>query len=159
MSTNINLNIVPFTPHYRDAFLRLNRAWLEEHGLLEPYDLEVLENPETMVLEKGGEIYFGVVNDEVVSTIALTPAGEGVVELNKMAVSKEFQSRGIGQQLMHFAIQLSTSKGVKCIELYSHSSLKSALHIYAKFGFQEVPLAEGCMYDLANVHMRLELCD
>ena len=159
MHTNTNLNIVPFTPFHRDAFLRLNRAWLEEYGLLEPYDLEVLENPETMVLEKGGEIYLGVVNGEVVSTIALTPAGEGVVELNKMAVSKEFQSRGIGQQMMNFAIQLSVSKGVKCIELYSHSSLKSALYIYAKYGFQEVPLTEGCMYDLANVHMRLELCD
>ena len=159
MSTSINLDIVPFAAHHRDAFLRLNLAWLEAHGLTEPYDLEVLENPEVMVLEKGGEIYVGMVDDEVVSTLALTPVRKGVVELNKMAVRGDFQARGIGQRLMRFAIQRCQAKGVTCIELYSHSSLKSALHIYAKFGFQEVPLAERCMYDLANVHMQLCLGD
>ncbi|MCH2198414.1 MAG: GNAT family N-acetyltransferase [Flavobacteriales bacterium] len=157
MKKEVNLEIVSYSTLYQDAFLTLNLMWLEEMSLLEPYDLQVLENPEKMILDKGGEIYFGVIGEEVIATFALTPSGDRIVELNKMAVRKDYQSMGIGQQLMHFLIQLCKSKGMRQVELYSHSSLQCALHVYKKFGFQEMRLPGDCVYDLANIRMSLAL--
>ena len=81
----------------------------------------------------------------------------GVVELNKMAVRDDCQSMGIGQHLMHFMMGECKRTGVNVIELYSHTKLKSALHIYRKFGFTDTALPEDCVYDRANVRMRLVL--
>ena len=151
------LSIVPFSPEHREAFFELNRAWLVSSFLIEPYDLKVLTQPEEMILDQGGAIYFGLLDGEAVATFALTPQGPGVVELNKMAVREDVQSQGIGQRLMHFMMAECRRRGVNVIELYSHSKLESALHIYRKFGFTDVALPEDCVYDRANVRMRLLL--
>lgn len=125
--------------------------------MIEPYDLKVLKQPEEMILDHGGAIYFGLVDGEAVATFALTPQEPGVVELNKMAVRKDVQSQGMGQRLMHFMLAECKRMGVNVIELYSHTKLKSALHIYRKFGFTDMALPEDCVYDRANVRMRLVL--
>ena len=125
--------------------------------MIEPYDLKVLKQPEEMILDQGGAIYFGLVDGEAVATFALTPQGPGVVELNKMAVRDDCQSMGLGQRLMHFMMSECKRRGVNVIELYSHSKLESALHIYRKFGFTDIALPEDCVYDRANVRMRLVL--
>ena len=151
------LTIVPFSSEHREAFFELNRAWLEASFLIEPYDLKVLKHPEEMILNQGGAIYFGLLDGEAVATFALTPQGPGVVELNKMAVRDDCQSMGIGQRLMHFMMAECKRTGVNVIELYSHTKLKSALHIYRKFGFTDIALPEDCVYDRANVRMRLVL--
>ena len=151
------LTIVPFSSEHREAFFELNRAWLEASFLIEPYDLKVLKHPEEMILNQGGAIYFGLLDGEAVATFALTPQGPGVMELNKMAVRDDCQSLGIGQRLMHFMTAECTRTGVNVIELYSHTKLKSALHIYRKFGFTDAALPEDCVYDRANVRMRLVL--
>ena len=156
-SLSSELSIVPFSPEHREAFFELNRAWLKASFLIEPYDLKVLTQPEEMILDQGGAIYFGLVDGEAVATFALTPQGPGVVELNKMAVREDVQSQGIGQRLMHFMLAECKRMGVNVIELYSHTKLKSALHIYRKFGFIDMALPEDCVYDRANVRMRLVL--
>ena len=125
--------------------------------MIEPYDLKVLKHPEEMILNKGGAIYFGLLDGDAVATFALTPQGPGVVELNKMAVRDDCQSMGLGQRLMHFMMSECKRRGVNVIELYSHSKLESALHIYRKFGFTDIALPEDCVYDRANVRMRLVL--
>ena len=151
------LSIVPFSPEHREAFFELNRAWLEASFLMEPYDLKVLKQPQEMILDQGGAIYFGLLDGEAVATFALTPQGPGVVELNKMAVREDVQSQGMGQRLMHFMMAECRRRGVNVIELYSHTKLESALHIYRKFGFTDVALPADCVYDRANVRMRLVL--
>ena len=39
------LKIVAYQPRYAASFYQLNKAWLEAHFLIEPYDLKVLQNP------------------------------------------------------------------------------------------------------------------
>ena len=107
--------------------------------MYDPYDLKVLKQPKEMILNQGGAIFLGLLNGEAVATFALTPQGPGVVELNKMAVRDDCQSMGIGQHLMHFMMAECKRTGVNVIELYSHTKLKSALHIYRKFGFTDTP--------------------
>ena len=151
------LTIVPFSMEYGEAFFELNRAWLEASFLIEPYDLKVLKQPKEMILDQGGSIFMGVLKGEAVATFALTLQGQGVVELNKMAVREDLRSQGIGKAVMRFALRACKAQGLRVVELYSHTKLKSALHIYRKFGFTDVALPEDCVYDRANVRMRLVL--
>jgi GNAT superfamily N-acetyltransferase len=151
------LTIVPFDPQYGRAFFELNKAWLDRYFLIEPYDIEVLENPEKMVIEPGGEVYFGLLQGKPVATFALTPRAEGVLELNKMAVREDLRSLGMGHQLLEFLIDLCRRRGIRMIELYSHTRLESALHLYRKFGFEEVPVPEDCVYDRADIRMQRAL--
>ena len=74
-----------------------------------------------------------------------------------MAVREDVQSLGIGQELMGFLIAKCEQMHVHTIELYSHSKLKSAIHIYRKFGFAEVALPDECIYERADIRMRLHL--
>lgn len=147
------LTIVPFHAEHRQAFLDLNRVWLEELFLMEPYDLQVLSEPEAMVLSKGGQIFFGLLEGQAVATFALTPRGNGTMELNKMAVHEDHRSRGLGHQLMTFVVNHCQGMGLASLELYSHTKLGSAIHLYRKFGFVEMPLPEDCVYERANIRM------
>jgi len=94
------LTFVPYTPSYQQAFFDLNAAWLNAYFLLEPFDIEVLSNPEKMVIAPGGAIYVGLLKGDAVATFALTPQGAGKVELNKMAVDEELRGKGCGHQMM-----------------------------------------------------------
>ena len=44
------LTFVPYTSAYRQAFFDLNAAWLNAYFLIEPFDIEVLSDPEKMVI-------------------------------------------------------------------------------------------------------------
>ena len=46
------------------------------------------------------EIYMAVVSGLAAGTVALIPAGDGILELTKMAVSPAFQGMGIGSQVI-----------------------------------------------------------
>ena len=148
---------VSFDPAYRKAFFDLNKAWLEAHFLLEPYDIEVLSNPEREVLDAGGEIHFGLWGEEAIATFALTPRRKGVMELNKMAVHQNHRGKGIGHLMMNRVMDVCRLRNVQTLELYSHTSLASAIHLYHKFGFKTIPMPADCVYDRANTRMQLEL--
>jgi len=132
-------------------------AWLEEMCLLEPYDEYVLKNPMEAIVEKGGEIFFGILKGEVVATVALMPTAYGSLELNKMAVKKECQGRGMGHEILKFVLAKCRSNGVKEVELYSNLRLKNAIHLYQKFGFVEIPLSKDSPYDRADIRMKIHL--
>ena len=65
-----NLEIVPFNGDYKSAFESLNREWIEEYFVMEEEDLKTLQNPESYIMEKGGEIFFAVLDGDVVGTSA-----------------------------------------------------------------------------------------
>ncbi len=134
------LSIFPYRAEFKDDFFELNAEWLEAYFLIEPYDLEVLRNPQEMILDEGGEIYVGAIDGDVVATFALTPRQEGVMELNKMAVRKDQRGAGIGNQLMDYVIARCRARGVRTLELYSNTKLENALHLYRKYGFLEIPM-------------------
>ena len=73
------LSILPYQDDFKEAFFELNAEWLEAYFLIEPYDLEVLRNPRSMILDQGGEIYFGAIGETIVATFALTPREQGAI--------------------------------------------------------------------------------
>lgn len=150
------IEIIDFQPAYSKDFYELNMEWLEYYFHVEAHDKEVLENPQSYILDNDGYIFFARFNGEIVGTVALINEEE-CYELSKMAVSPKYRGMKIGQQLMDKCIDFSREKGWKKIMLYSNRSLTPAINLYRKVGFKEVDVEKNAIYDRADIKMILEL--
>lgn len=151
----MNIEIIDFEPKYRDDFKNLNVEWLEKYFEVEPYDKEVLSNPEKYILEKGGKILFAKLEDKIIGTVALMPKNSSF-ELTKMAVTDKIQSKGIGSLLMQKCIDEAKNIGLKEIFLFSNTKLDKAINLYKKVGFLEEHF-DSSDYKRANIYMTLKL--
>lgn len=151
----MNIEIIDFEPKYRDDFKNLNVEWLEKYFEVEPYDKEVLSNPEKYILEKGGKIFFAKLEDKIIGTVALMPKNSSF-ELTKMAVTDKIQSKGIGNLLMQKCIDEAKNLGLKEIFLFSNTKLDKAINLYKKVGFLEEHF-DSSDYKRANIYMTLKL--
>lgn len=152
------LKFITYKPEYAKDFYVLNIEWLKTYFVVEPYDEEVLSKPQEYIINKGGHIFFAVLNNEVVGTLALMPIGnEGLVELTKMAVSPKHRGHKIGQKLMQHCIAFAKELGLPNLILYSNRKLENAIYIYRKFGFIEQPIEPNSPYKRSNIKMKLEL--
>lgn len=151
------IQVVTFDQKYAGDFARLNYEWIERYFKVEDHDREMLDAPYEYVLEPGGQILFALAGDEVAGTVALLAAAEDSFELAKMAVSPNFQGRGISNKLMQGCIDYARSVGRKRIFLESNTKLTPAIGLYRKFGFKEVPLAADSPYERVNIRMELAI--
>jgi putative acetyltransferase len=145
--------IVRFRPEYAQAFHDLNVAWLSTLFTVEPAHLVTLEDPEGTIIAGGGEIFFGLQNDEPVGTIALKSDGQGVFELTKLGVSPHAQGGGLGRALCEAVISEFSDRGGRTLYLETHSKLAAALRIYQKLGFQEMPNPNAGLYAGTDMYM------
>ncbi|MFY9822026.1 MAG: GNAT family N-acetyltransferase [Thermoanaerobaculia bacterium] len=152
-----NTTIVTYRPEFRETFERLNRAWLEAHSLLEPADVEYLQDPELHILSPGGQIFCALQDGEVVGTCAAIRVSPSVFELAKLAVAPLAQGRGLGRQLSERVLSFAREAGVSKIELTSHTALVQAIRLYESLGFQHEPMPPDIRYQSANVYMTLRL--
>ena len=150
-----NLKIVPFNKDYKPAFEFLNRAWIEEYFIMEEEDLKTLQNPESYILEDGGEVFFAILDGEVVGTAAMIQTDKGIYELAKMAVARQFQGLGIGKKLLKRCIDYSKEREAAEIFLITNDSLKSALSLYLSFGFVLNDQNDDNRYERGNTKMNL----
>jgi len=149
------VNIIAYNSKYKAQFKALNIAWLEKYFYVEPYDLEVLSNPETYIIDKGGHIFFVLDNETPIATVALMPTKEkNIYELTKMAVDPDYQGQKLGQKLLEYCIAFAKAHAFSGLLLYSNTILENAIYIYRKYGFKEIPLEEGVSYKRANIKMQ-----
>lgn len=149
------VSIVSFKDEYAPWFETLNRAWIERFFWMEPMDFQILQNPREEILAKGGKIFFALYNDSVVGTVALRYVDERKFELTKMAVDEKFHGRKIGKQLAERAIDAAREMNASEVFLYSNTKLESAIMLYHKLGFIEVPV-DG-PYKRSDIKMQLLL--
>ena len=157
IASEINLAIINFRQELSRDFYELNIEWLETYFYVEDFDREVLSKPLKYIIEPGGFIFFAVENDKVLGTVALMPMKSGGYELTKMAVSPAARGKGIGQKLMQHCIDFARSKNWADLTLYSNRILENAIHIYRKYGFEEIPVEENSPYERSNIKMLLKL--
>jgi GNAT superfamily N-acetyltransferase len=146
------LQIVTYDAAHRGAFKRLNVAWLTRYFRVEPIDEQVLSQPESEILAPGGEILFALLAGEVVGTAALKAEGSAEYELTKMAVDERWQGRGYGKRLLEAACDLAQARGASRVVLYSQRGLKTAVGMYFKYGFMELPLTDA-RYSRCDIKM------
>jgi putative acetyltransferase len=149
--------ILTYKDHHAAAFNRLNRAWLEEHALLEDGDRKQLEQPREAILAKGGEIFIAVMGEDVVGSCAMIPHDVGVVELAKLAVDSRVQGHGLGRRLTEAALAWARGRGAQKAILLSSTKLQAALRLYERLGFQYGSLPADPGYQTADIYMELSL--
>ena len=151
-----NLRIVPFHKKYSSTFYHLNKIWIEEFFLLEESDKFDLLDPEKSIINKGGEIFFVLIENKPIATAAMIPIKSDTYELAKMTVDAKYRGNGIANKLMNKCILFAEEKEAKEIILITNDTLVIARNLYDKYGFKEVPL-DSDKYLRGNVKMTLNL--
>ena len=146
------LQITTFSDDKKHHFKELNTEWLEKYFEIEPIDHRVLNNPQTEIINKGGHIFYISNNNKIVGTVALIKVNDHIFELSKMAVTQNVQGLGIGNKLIQYCFDFCIENNIKELILYSNTKLESAIHLYKKVGFIEIPIKEN-LYKRSDIKM------
>jgi GNAT superfamily N-acetyltransferase len=148
-----------FEPGDETAFRALNEEWIIRYFALEPKDRESLEDPKGVILDRGGRIFFAVLEGRPAGCCALIPAGPGDYEVAKMAVTESCQGKGIGKKLLQAVIASARAAGATRLHLETNSKLATAIHLYESVGFKHLPPDRfiPSPYARCNVQMELHL--
>jgi DNA-binding MarR family transcriptional regulator/N-acetylglutamate synthase-like GNAT family acetyltransferase len=154
-----NVQIIDYKPEYKHYFKLLNYEWLKKYFWVEKEDEEILSNPESKIIRKGGFIFFAKENDEILGTAALKKHDNRVFELVKMAVTEKAQGRQIGKKLALSAIERARKENGETLFLITSKRLKAACSLYKKLGFEQVENGNGetSKYDRSSIKMELNL--
>ncbi|HEX8459935.1 MAG TPA: GNAT family N-acetyltransferase [Segetibacter sp.] len=152
----MQIQLINYNTQYNQAFAALNKAWLQKYFTVEPIDEKIFANPQEYIINNGGEIFFAKAGNEIAGTFALIKEQPRVFELSKMAVDEKFQGKGIGSKMIAFSLERAKELGANKVILYSNTALKSAIHLYKKIGFREVPLGD-VEYKRANIKMEIDI--
>ena len=148
----MDIVIVPWEDRFAGDFKNISVAWLEEFDLLEPIDLEMLDNPHRDILDLGGQIFFALEGDAVIGTCGMQPVEPGVYEVIKLGVRPECRGRGAGKLLLEACLDWAGAQKARKVVLYSNSRLQSALRLYRRCGFTPIPYVPG-HYAVSDVQM------
>lgn len=160
MSTALTprLTLLPWAPERARAFRDINAAWIREMFELEAHDREVLEDPQSHIVERGGEILFAQHPElGIVGTCALMPTEDGAVELTKMGVLATLRGLKAGEFLLQAVIARALQMNRSPLFLLTNTRCAAAIHLYEKLGFRhdaDILARYGTMYARCNVAMR-----
>lgn len=147
--------IINYEAIHQPWFEKLNRAWIEKYFWMEPIDFEVLQHPDKYIIKTGGYIFMAQFEQQIIGTVALKFVESGVYEFTKMAVDENFRGQKAGLKLSLSAIEKAREQRAQKIILYSNTVLNTAIQLYKRLGFTEVPL-DG-PYKRSNIKMELPL--
>jgi GNAT superfamily N-acetyltransferase len=151
-----SVTVVPYEPSHREAFKRLNEAWISRYFRLEEPDTRVLEAPQEQILDKGGHILVAVRDGEAIGVCALLRVDDATFELAKMAVAEHARGLGAGYLLGEAAKTAARAAGASRVILESNTVLTPAISLYRKLGFTEFTGVPS-EYSRCNIHMELQL--
>ncbi|MEP7170742.1 MAG: GNAT family N-acetyltransferase, partial [Bacteroidota bacterium] len=137
-----NIQIIQYHPKYADAFRQLNLNWIKKYFVVEPEDLKMLNGPQHYIIDTGGFIVFAKYENTIVGTCALIKQDNKTFELAKMAVTQNMQGKQIGYKIGLGIIEIAKQNNAEGIILETNSSLKPALHLYEKLGFEYIPITQ-----------------
>ena len=144
-----------------EAFLDLNRRWIEHYFEMTDEDERVLSHPRESIVEPGGEVLMAVDGEgAVIGVIAILAAGPGTFELAKMTVASSARGLGIGRLLVDAAVEWASSRHAATLFLGTNSRLRPAIRVYEAAGFRRVTREElslGNYYARADTLMAIEI--
>ena len=153
-----NVTIVSFDEEYSSIFYELNKLWIEESWLLEESDKFDLLNPKESIIDKGGEIFFALIDGNVIGTVAMIRSSDRIYELAKMTVDINYRGNGVANKLMDQCLDYAINNNAQQIYLITNDTLVIARNLYDKYGFKEVKL-DSDKYLRGNVKMALNLTE
>jgi DNA-binding MarR family transcriptional regulator len=151
------VQIVDYIDAYQTHFRSLNEEWISTYFKMEAADYKALDNPGEYILDKGGAICVALYEGEPVGVCALIKMEDNIsYELAKMAVSPKAQGKSIGYMLARQVIEKARLLGAKRVYLESNTTLKPAINLYYKLGFQKIT-GNPSPYERSNIQMELLL--
>lgn len=106
----------PLPASYYDAFERLSRD----------------PNISLVVAEEGGRVV-GCLQLCILPGLSSQGASRGLIE--DVRVASDRRSRGIGEQLVQWAVEEAKARGCKLVELLTHHTRTDAQRFYERLGF------------------------
>jgi ribosomal protein S18 acetylase RimI-like enzyme len=152
------LSIQPWSPDLATAFHDINAQWIEAMFALEDNARAILENPQSMIIDKGGDILFVTVEGlGIVGACALMPAKQpGAFELTKMGVLDSARGLKAGEFLLAAVLDRARDMGIETLFLLTNKKCEAAIHLYEKLGFvhdAEIMATYGARYERCDVAM------
>ncbi len=152
------VRVIPYIPEYRSDFKRLNSQWISTYFIMEALDHQVLDHPESYIIDRGGHILVALYKEQAVGVCALIPleSSEYDFELAKMGVAPEVRGLGIGWKLGRAIIEKAKALGARSLYLESNTVLEPAIALYRKLGFKKINGGPS-PYKRSNIQMALTL--
>lgn len=138
----MTISILPFSPEHAPLFDKFNRDWISHYFTIEPFDDLVLTQPEKMIIDTGGEIWFAAWEGEVIGACALMPLAPGVLEFTKLGVDEKARGRGVARALLRHCRDRSIAKGADILRIYTNTRLGPANALYRSEGFTEITMSD-----------------
>jgi ribosomal protein S18 acetylase RimI-like enzyme len=153
----MGVEILKFDRIFAKAFADLNYEWIASAYGIEEHDREILDHPESYIVDRGGQMFFAVSDGVAVGTVAMIKIDVASYELAKMAVSPDQRRQGISNKLMEACIGFAIENEAKKIILESNTKQAAAIKLYRKYGFAETELDPNSPYVRANIRMELAI--
>lgn len=159
-SVKPNITVRAYRSSDHAAFRQINLDWIEPLFGVEQTDRDLLNDPQTHILTRGGRILMAInETGTAIGTVSLIPVNNGRVELAKMGVSELSRGTGAGRALMTAAIKAAREMGASNVWIESNRTLNAALTLYRSVGFQELQ-ADNALhtpYQRCDIQMELDL--
>jgi putative acetyltransferase len=145
--------IVHYRPDHAGAWRSLNEDWLLAGGYaLEPKDQLVLNDPQGVILDRGGHIFIAERNGAPVGCCSLMAMTDGGYEVGKMAVTEGARGLNLGWRLLEACEAAARAAGAPRLYLETNAAQAHAIALYRRFGFIDLP-AQPTPYARCNVWM------
>lgn len=154
------MKVVPYDSKFKEDFIAMNKAWIEDMFILEDEDIREMGNIEPCI-ENGGQIFFSLDDDDqVMACCMIAPREDGDWEIMKFAARGMYTGTGAGSACLKACIDYAREIHLKKIIIVSNRKCKQAVHLYRKFGFIEVPVdKEKFPFERADIAFELFLND
>lgn len=152
------MRIVSYDAKYKDDFIEMNKKWIAEMFVIEAEDVRELENIEA-IIEKGGNIFFALDdNDNVMACCMIGPRDDGDWEIMKFAAKGMYTGTGAGSACLKACIEYAKTKELSKIIIVSNRKCIHAVHLYEKYGFQEIPVDKNKFpFERADIAFEMKL--
>ena len=120
------------------------------------FDKELSNLKEKYTYPNGKVICCKTEDNEVIGCVAFTKHSDVRCELKRLYVLPEYRKFGIGKKLLESIIEEARKDNYKEIVLDTIKPLKSAIKLYEKYGFKEIPSYYNNPMDDV-IYMKLDL--
>lgn len=157
-----NMQLRQLTAEHDAAVAELIRTNLKAHQL---------DIPGTVYFDDGidrlsdfyndpGRVYYVLLQEgQVVGGIGLAEFDffESCCELQKLYLSDAVKGRGLGYDLIDYIEKRARELGYRRMYLETHNNLQTAIHVYEKAGYHEIPRPESVVHSTMNRFFLKEL--
>lgn len=132
--------IAPAAPEHHAAALALIGDVYAEYGMtFEPdgFDRD-LRDIAGAYGARGGAFWVLLDAGRVVGTVAMSPLGDGTVEMKRVYLHRDYRGRGFGRALLEHALRWAAGAGHRAVVAWSDVRLVHAHPVYDRLGFERI---------------------